>query len=84
MRGYADNLDAGTDLAEAERAAAVATHHARQQQRRAAAQQRAAARGLRADCADCGDPIHPLRLVAVPQARRCAGCQALTEAGHVV
>lgn len=84
MRGYADNLDAGTDLAEAERAAAVAAHHARQQQRRAAAQQRAAARGLRADCEDCGDPIHPLRRVAVPHATRCAHCQGIAERGRVV
>lgn len=26
-------------------------------------------------CADCGSPIKPARLAAVPQARRCAECQ---------
>lgn len=84
MRAYPDKLDAATELAEAERAAVVAANNARQQQRLAAAQQRTASRGLRADCEDCGDPIHPLRLVAMPLATRCAHCQGIAERQHVV
>lgn len=74
----ADIADRASEYEERHRAAALAAQLAR------AAPARLVAGPLRADCADCGDPIHPLRLVAVPQARRCAGCQALTEAGHVV
>lgn len=30
-------------------------------------------------CCDCGDPIEPERLAALPSARRCLDCQALAE-----
>lgn len=30
-------------------------------------------------CRDCGDPIEPERLAALPTARRCFDCQALAE-----
>lgn len=30
-------------------------------------------------CCDCGDPIEPERLAALPSARRCFDCQALAE-----
>ena len=32
-------------------------------------------------CTNCGNPIHPLRLEAVPWARFCIDCQELAEKG---
>jgi len=32
-------------------------------------------------CSNCGNPIHPLRLEAVPWARFCIDCQELAEKG---
>ena len=32
-------------------------------------------------CSNCGNPIHPLRLQAVPWARFCVDCQELAEKG---
>lgn len=72
----ADLIDRASDAEERHRVAALAAQRAR-----AAA---LPARPPRADCADCGQPIHPLRLIAVPHACRCAPCQTLTEADHVV
>ena len=71
-----DLIDHASDAEERHRAAALAAQRAR-----AAAPP---AGPGRADCADCGQPIHPLRLIAVPHARRCAPCQAIAEAAHVV
>ena len=33
----------------------------------------------RRDCAECGQPIPPARLRALPSARRCVGCQREAE-----
>lgn len=33
-------------------------------------------------CADCGCPIPPARLEAVPGAGLCTACQAMKEGGH--
>lgn len=35
--------------------------------------------GLTADCIDCGDPIDPARLEAMPSACRCVVCQTITD-----
>jgi len=40
--------------------------------------------GLYGDCSDCGDPIPLPRLMVLPQARRCARCQAAIESGRHV
>ena len=32
-------------------------------------------RRLRDDCEDCGEPIDPRRLMAIPGALRCIGCE---------
>lgn len=69
MSEHADPLDIGADLAERERAAALA-RHAERRAREAAA---AAAR-TDAQCADCGVEIEPRRLAAVPHATRCVPC----------
>ena len=37
---------------------------------------RSASRGI---CADCGGPIAPARLAALPEARTCIGCQRQLE-----
>jgi DnaK suppressor protein len=37
------------------------------------------ATGAFGNCEDCGDEIPPKRLMIVPQARLCAGCQAFEE-----
>ncbi len=33
-------------------------------------------------CRDCGDPIPPARIAAVPDAARCTTCQAVAERGR--
>jgi len=40
--------------------------------------------GIYGDCSDCGEPIPLPRLMVLPQARRCAHCQAAFEGGHRV
>jgi len=37
--------------------------------------------GIYGSCTNCGNPIHPLRLEAVPWARFCIDCQELSEKG---
>ena len=77
-----DLADRAHDTEERHRAAALAARQdRRQRQQRAAMLTRAAAR---THCQDCGDPIYPLRLVAVPHATRCAHCQGIAERGRVV
>ncbi len=77
-----DLADRAIDTEERHRAAALAAQQdRRQRQQRSAMLTRAAAR---THCADCGDPIPPLRLVAVPHATRCAHCQHIAERQHVV
>lgn len=71
-----DLIDHASDAEERHRAAALAAQRAR-----AAALPSSPGR---VDCANCGRPIHPLLLSAVPDARRCAPCQAIAEAAHVV
>ncbi len=34
------------------------------------------------ECVDCGDPIPEARRLALPSARRCAGCQTSFEGAH--
>ena len=36
--------------------------------------------GREATCEDCGEPIAPKRLEAIPEAVTCVGCQAVREA----
>lgn len=40
--------------------------------------------GLYGDCSDCGEPIPLPRLMVLPQAQRCARCQAAFEGGRRV
>ncbi len=37
--------------------------------------------GTYGDCANCGEPVEPKRLEAVPWARHCIACQELEEQG---
>ena len=70
----ADEHDWAQEIAAAEREGAVAA-------RRRAARREALSAG-RPDCADCGAPIAPARLAAVPSAVRCVDCAAAMEAGR--
>ena len=65
----ADYLDAAADLAERERAAALARHAERR------AREAAAAAHAVAECKDCGAAIDPARLAAVPYTSRCMPCE---------
>ena len=38
--------------------------------------------GIFGDCSDCGEPIPLPRLMVLPQAQRCARCQAAFEGGR--
>jgi DnaK suppressor protein len=40
------------------------------------------AQGSYGICVDCGETIHPDRLVAYPEAARCAACQTAVERGR--
>jgi DnaK suppressor protein len=69
-----DAADAG-----AERAAAVEAHasreHLERQLREVLAALERFAEGTFGECTDCGEPIAPIRLRAVPWVARCYDCQ---------
>jgi DnaK suppressor protein len=53
-----------------------------EEERRIAEARRALADGSYGTCKDCGDPIQPERLEAVPEAVRCIACQRRFEGEH--
>jgi len=79
-----DAADHAKAYQDAHIAAALAAQHDRWLRQQQAARQRAFARAMARDCADCGDSIPALRLIAVPLATRCTACQAIAERPHVV
>jgi phage/conjugal plasmid C-4 type zinc finger TraR family protein len=53
-----------------------------EEERRIAEARRALADGTYGTCKDCGAPIPPARLEAMPEAVRCLECQRHFEGGH--
>lgn len=70
-----DIIDRASEQEERHRAWSLLEHAARRQRECA----EAAPPARRRACADCGDPIPPRRLRALPQTTRCTPCQARQE-----
>ena len=70
-----DEIDAGTSLAEGDRAGAILASAMSQRSEIVAALGRIQD-GSYGTCADCGRPIPEGRLEARPEAARCVNCQA--------
>jgi RNA polymerase-binding transcription factor DksA len=70
-----DAADAGTNLSEADRSAAV-LEAAQQQRRRVLEALGRLENGGYGTCVDCGDHVPDGRLEARPEAARCVRCQA--------
>jgi DnaK suppressor protein len=70
-----DPSDAGANLSETERTAAV-LHSAQQQRGNIVAALTRVQDGTYGDCVDCGKPVPDGRLEARPDASRCVACQA--------
>ena len=69
-----DPADAGANLSETERTAAV-LHSAQQQRGNIVAALTRVQDGTYGDCVDCGKPVPDGRLEARPDASRCVACQ---------
>ena len=69
-----DPSDAGANLSETERTAAV-LHSAQQQRGNIVAALTRVQDGTYGDCVDCGKPVPDGRLEARPDASRCVACQ---------
>ena len=70
-----DPSDAGANLSETERTAAV-LHSAQQQRGNVLAALSRMSEGTYGLCVDCGKPVPDGRLEARPDASRCVACQA--------
>ena len=76
-----DASDAGANLSETDRTAAV-LHSAQQQCGNVVAALTRMQDGTYGQCVDCGKPVPAGRLEARPDAARCVGCQASHDRRH--
>jgi RNA polymerase-binding transcription factor DksA len=79
--GVIDQKDLANDQARAETDAGEADRDYAELQAVKAALERIA-EGRYGECVDCGEPIAAARLLALPEAARCAACQQAREHGH--
>jgi DnaK suppressor protein len=77
----ADEIDRAQQYDEMYRTQALNTHFDRRRKRTGLHRDLAGGTGS-AECTDCGEPINPSRILAMPHAIRCVECQERHERLH--
>lgn len=77
----ADDIDRAQHYDELYRTQALNSHYDRRRKSTGLHRNPAGGTGS-SECIDCGEPIEPARLIAMPRAVRCVACQTKYERIH--